>query len=91
MTYHDNITISTVFILTVFYNRVFITLITISLAATAVGSHYSVTVSQYIEYLVSYDMGRAFLTFVVVSMAAIAVTFGDRLQCKDPNGQPIDW
>ncbi|CAI6368309.1 unnamed protein product [Macrosiphum euphorbiae] len=40
----------------------------------------------------SYDMERTFSTyFVVVLMVVIAVALGDRLQCKDPNGQPIDW
>lgn len=36
-------------------------------------------------------MERAFSTFVVVSMTVIVVALGDRLQCKDPNGQSVDW
>ncbi|XP_026808791.1 cell-death-related nuclease 7 [Rhopalosiphum maidis] len=36
-------------------------------------------------------MERAFSILMVVSITVIVVAFGDRLQCKDPNGQPIDW
>ncbi|XP_050054148.1 cell-death-related nuclease 7 [Aphis gossypii] len=40
----------------------------------------------------SHKMERAFSTFVVVSMTVIIVmASGDRLQCKDPNGQSVDW
>uniref|UniRef100_A0A2H8TLC0 Cell-death-related nuclease 7 n=1 Tax=Melanaphis sacchari TaxID=742174 RepID=A0A2H8TLC0_9HEMI len=39
----------------------------------------------------TYKMKRALSTFVVVLMTVVVVTLGDRLQCKDPNGQPVDW